>query len=453
MSGVVIKTGIYGLLRLLSWLPDLPIGCAIGLMTVSLVTGVMGILYALGQQQVKRMLAYSSVENIGIIGLAISVALLGRSLQQPVLVVFGLGGALLHVLNHALFKGLLFLSAGAVLHDAGTGDMERLGGLAQRTPVNALAFLIGSVAICALPPLNGFVSEFAIYTGILQGVVTLPSSYAAVLASCAAALALMGGLALVVFTKTFSAVFLGAQRDRSVCVHTTPASMNAGMLFLALGCVAVAVAPGALVPAISAALTPFAAFTSGKAETVGESLGLVARFLPPLGVLIVVAIGLLTIRRRMTLGGAVGGAGGTWGCGYAFPETTMQYTGSSYAWKMIRSFRHVIRPKRQAPAIVGCFPSQDRLVTTTTDLAHEGFYKPVFTGLARMFERLWPLQHGRIQLYLLYIVATVLVVFLVEGLSAPFPAQGTDSATRPTAELQMRDVEVGSVVTGGSNHD
>ncbi len=450
MSGVVIKTGIYGLLRLLSWLPDLPVGCALGLMTVSLVTGVMGILYALGQQQVKRMLAYSSVENIGIIGLAISVALLGRSLQQPVLVVFGLGGALLHVLNHALFKGLLFLSAGAVLHDTGTGNMERLGGLVQSTPVNALAFLIGSVAICALPPLNGFVSEFAIYTGVLQGIVTLPSSYAALLASCAAALALIGGLALVVFAKTFSVVFLGAQRDRSVSVHTTPASMNAGMLFLALGCVAVAVGSGALVPAVSAALTPFAADASGQAKTFAASLGLVTRFLPPLGVLIVVAIGLLAFRRRMPLGGV---GGGTWGCGYAFPGTTMQYTGSSYAWKMIHSFRHVIRSKRKAPTIVGCFPSQDRLVTVMTDMAQERIYKPVFTGLARMFERLWPLQHGRIQWYLVYIVATVLIVFLVEGWSAPFAAHKNDGAKRPAAELRMRDVQVESVVTGGSIHD
>ena len=453
MSGVVIKTGIYGLLRLLSWLPDLPVGCAIGLMTVSLVTGVMGILYALGQQQVKRMLAYSSVENIGVIGLAISVAMLGRSLQQPVLVAFGLGGALLHVLNHALFKGLLFLSAGAVLHDTGTGNMERLGGLAKRAPVNALAFLIGSVAICALPPLNGFVSEFAIYTGIFQGVVTLPSSYAAVLASCAAALALIGGLALVVFSKTFSVVFLGTQRDCGVCVQVTPTSMNAGMFFLALGCVAVAVASGALVPAVSAALAPFQATASGHAQTFGESLGLVSRFLAPLGILIAVSIGLVAVRRRLPSGTVVGGAGGTWGCGYAFPETTMQYTGSSYAWKLIHSFRHLIRPKRQAPAFVGCFPSPDHLVTVTIDMAQERFYKPVFAWLARVFERLWPLQHGRLQLYLVYMVATVLTVFLVEGWSARFPAYENASSTRPVAESPMRDVPDVSNVSGGSSHD
>jgi len=453
MSGVVIKTGIYGLLRLLSWLPDLPVGCAIGLMTVSLVTGVMGILYALGQDQVKRMLAYSSIENMGIIGLAISVGLLGRSLQQPVLVAFGLGGALLHVLNHALFKGLLFLSAGAVLHDTGTGDMERLGGLAQSTPVNALAFLIGSIAICALPPLNGFVSEFAVYMGILQGVVALPGSYAVMLASCAAALALIGGLALAVFSKTFSVVFLGSQRDPDVCMHATPASMNAGMLFLASGCVAVVVGSGALVPANSAALTPFVADVPGQAAPFVSSLGMVQRMLPPTGVLVIVAIGLLAVRRRMPLGKAGGGPGGTWGCGYAFPGPTMQYTGSSYSRKAIHSFRQFIRPKRQAPAIAGCFPPPKRLVTVTNDMVQERIYKPAFIGLARKFERLWPLQHGRIQLYLGYIVATVLIVFLVEGLSGRFPAHKDDTSASPCAESALRGLQIEPIVTGGSDRN
>ncbi len=453
MSGVVIKTGIYGLLRLLSWLPDLPVGCAMGLMAISLLTGVMGILYALGQQQIKRMLAYSSVENMGIIGLAISVALLGRSLQEPALVALGLGGALLHVLNHALFKGLLFLSAGAVLHDTNTGQMERLGGLARRTPVNALAFLIGSVAICALPPLNGFVSEFVIYTGILQGVVTLPSSYAAVLAFCAAALALIGGFALVAFSKTFSVVFLGAQRDPSVRVHATPTSMNAGMAFLALSCVAASVGSGALAPAVSAALAPFAFDAPGQAATFRESLGPVSRILPSIGVLSVVAIGLFVVRRRLPGAAAVGSAGGTWGCGFAFPKPTMQYTGSSYAWKTIHSFRQVLRPRRLDPVIVGCFPLPGRLVTVTTDVAQERIYKPVFAGLARTFERLWPLQHGRIQLYLVYMVATVLIVFLVEGWSAPSHTRGHDGATKPAAELPMHDGQIESAAARRSNRD
>ncbi|NOT02847.1 MAG: hypothetical protein HOP29_19785 [Phycisphaerales bacterium] len=453
MSGAVIKTGIYGLLRLVSWLPDLPAGCAVGLMIVSLVTGVMGILYALGQRQVKRMLAYSSVENIGIIGLAISVALLGRSLNRPELVAVGLGGALLHVLNHGLFKGLLFLSAGAVLHDTGTGDMERLGGLARRTPWNALAFLVGAVAICGLPPLNGFVSEFAIYTGILQGVVRLPNSYAALPASCAAALALIGGLALVAFSKTFSVMFLGARRDPSLTVHDTPPFMLAGMLILAAACVTGALGSGALVAAVSAALTPFAMEASGKTDTIAVALEPIGRLLRPLGVLIVVTIGLLVVRRRMAPGAAVGGAGGTWGCGYAFPARTMQYTGSSYGWKVMRCFRFVLRPLRRAPSLSTCFPMPGRLSTVTRDFAHERVYSPMFTWLARLFERLLPLQHGRIQLYLVYIVATVLIVFLVEGWTAPFSARPRNGAAMPGAAPSTGDDSIERGARGGMDQD
>lgn len=448
MSGVVIKTGIYGLLRLLSWLPELPIGCAVCLMAVSLVTGLMGILFALGQGQIKRMLAYSSIENIGIIGLAISVAMLGRSLHQPVLTALGLGGALLHVLNHALFKGLLFLSAGAVVHDAGTGDVERLGGLARNTPVNALAFLTGSVAICALPPLNGFVSEFLIYSGILGGVSHLPGAYAALMATCAVALALIGGLALVVFAKTFSVVFLGERRDRGLAVHPTPATMNAGMMFLAVACLAAALASAALKGPLltaSAALLPVG---GEEAATLAASLGLIGRLSPLFGLLVVAAGGLFLLRRRLPSGAAAGGMGGTWGCGFAAPTPAMQYTGSSFAWKVIYSFRHVIRPRRRAPVIAGPFPGQGKLATAVTDLAQVRIYEPAFKGLARAFERFWPLQHGRIQLYLVYIAATVLIVFLVESWGS---VAGRDADGAAAAALDGREVEVGPAATGGGH--
>ena len=438
MSGVVIKTGVYGLLRLLSWLPELPAGCAVALLVVSVTTGTMGILYALGQRQVKRMLAYSSIENIGVIGIAISVGLLGHSLHQPLLVALGFGGALLHALNHAVFKGLLFLSAGAVLHSSGTGDMERLGGLAAGNPVNALAFLIGSVAICALPPLNGFVGEFVVYLGILQGIITLPGSFAAALAACVAALALIGGLALAVFSKTFSVVFLGAPRDPSIHVHSTPASMNAGMFFLVAGCIVMGVGSSVLVHPVSAALRPFVD-GSEQAEAFNTPLGWITRFSSAFVVLVACALGLFVLRRFLPAGARAGGTGGTWGCGYALPTRTMQYTGSSYVWKLVQSFRLVVRGTRRGPSVASCFPTRDRLVTTTTDLAQERFYKPVFRGLARLFERLWPLQHGRIQLYLVYIVATVLIVFLVEGWStlggdpaaAAMHPRGNESAVLP----------------------
>src|SRR5262249_49759645 len=156
LSGLVVKMGIYALLRLLTWLPPLPVACSYVLLAVAVVSGIMGVLYALAQHELKRLLAYHTVENIGIIGIGIAIGMLGATTAHPALAALGFAGALLHVTNHALFKGLLFLSAGAVLHSAGTTEIERLGGLARRTPMNAFLFLIGAVAICGLPPLNGF---------------------------------------------------------------------------------------------------------------------------------------------------------------------------------------------------------------------------------------------------------------------------------------------------------
>ncbi len=169
MSGVMIKTGIYGLLRAFTFLGAPPLWWGWLFIGIGLSSGVLGVLFALAQHDLKRLLAYHSVENIGIIALGIGVGLLGQNTGSPALVALGFGGALLHVLNHALFKGLLFLGAGAVAHSAGTREIDRLGGLLKQMPWTAATFLIGAAAISGLPPLNGFVSEFLIFLGAFKG--------------------------------------------------------------------------------------------------------------------------------------------------------------------------------------------------------------------------------------------------------------------------------------------
>jgi hydrogenase-4 component B len=435
MSGVVIKMGIYGLLRMVSWLPELPAACGVGLASLSIVTAILGILYALGQKQVKRMLAYSSIENVGIIGLSIAVAVLGRSLHQPVLVTLGLAGALLHVLNHSLFKGLLFLSAGTVLHGTGTGDIERLGGLSRTMRANSAAFLIGSTAICALPPLNGFISEYVIYTGLLNGLQSLPIPYAAFLASCTALLALAGAIALAAFAKVFSVVFLGASRDESVTSHVTPLSMTAGTLLLAFACIAVAIGASALTEPLYVALGSISAGVPVTEHGIRLPLYVTAPVAPPYLVFFAMALGLFGLRKWMPRGTVAGGSGNTWGCGYAFPAPSMQYTSSSFSWKMIDSFRQIVRPKRTHAEIAVCFPRNNSLETNTPDFVLERVYRPGFRALSRAFERLWPLQHGRIQLYLVYIVVTALAVFLVEAWQSPSAPVAGEYGVQPPAKL------------------
>ena len=172
LSGVVLKTGIYGLVRFLSLLPDPPHAWGGLILLLGAVSGLLGVVFAIGQHDLKRLLAYHSVENIGIILMGLGVAMLGRSAGQPVWVVLGLAGCLLHVWNHSFFKSLLFLCAGSVVHTAHTRQIDRLGGLAKTMPWTAAMFLIGAVAICGLPPLNGFVSELFVYLGLFGTMTT-----------------------------------------------------------------------------------------------------------------------------------------------------------------------------------------------------------------------------------------------------------------------------------------
>jgi len=208
----MIKMGIYGPLRVIGFLGSPPPWWGVTLLVIGAVSGVAGVLHALAQHDLKRLLAYSSVENIGIIALGIGIGLLGQSHGEPALAFIGYAGSLFHVLNHGLFKGMLFQAAGSVLHATGTRDLESLGGLSRRMPVTSLMFLIGSVAICGLPPLNGFVSEWLIYVGAFRASGALPTVWAVTSISVVPALALIGGLAAACFVKAFGVAFLGEAR-------------------------------------------------------------------------------------------------------------------------------------------------------------------------------------------------------------------------------------------------
>ncbi|MBF0495747.1 MAG: oxidoreductase [Deltaproteobacteria bacterium] len=247
MSGVMIKTGIYGLVRTLTWLGQPEAWWGWVLIGIGLVSGGWGVLFALAQHDLKRLLAYCSVEHIGIIALGLGLGVLGMAVNQPLIAVLGLSGGLLHVLNHALFKGLLFMGAGAVLHATGTRDIDQLGGLIKRMPWTAAMFLIGSVAICGLPPLNGFVSEFLIYVGAFYGTGLHGVSVSG--ATVVVGLAMIGGLAAACFAKAFGIVFLGeARSEHAMQGHEVGYAMRIGMLALALGCITI----GFLAPQVTA---------------------------------------------------------------------------------------------------------------------------------------------------------------------------------------------------------
>src|SRR5208282_1769615 len=210
------------------------------LCVVGLTSGILGVLLALAQHDLKRLLAYHSVENIGIIALGLGVGIVGLSVGMPSIAVVGFAGALLHVVNHALFKGLLFLGAGNIAHGTHTREIDHLGGLLRRMPATGATFLIGAVAISGLPPLNGFISEFLIFLASFRGAVSLDGSGSIPMLATIPGLALIGGLAAACFTKAFGIVFLGHPRSRyAQDAHEAGPAMLLPGFVLAAGCIGI----------------------------------------------------------------------------------------------------------------------------------------------------------------------------------------------------------------------
>jgi formate hydrogenlyase subunit 3/multisubunit Na+/H+ antiporter MnhD subunit len=413
MSGVMIKTGIYGLVRALTFLEALPVWWGWLLIAVGGISGVLGVLFALAQHDLKRLLAYHSLENIGIIALGLGVGVVGVSAGAPTVAVLGFAGGLLHVLNHALFKGLLFLGAGSVLHSTGTREIEHLGGLLKKMPWTGVTFLVGAVAICGLPPLNGFVSEFLIYLGAFAGMVSLGVERALPLVGVTVSLAVIGGLAAACFAKAFGIVFLGEPRTEAAHqAHEGSLTMQIPLAALALGCLLVAL----LAPFILSAMIPMVSqITSLSPTTVSES---VRDLSGPLWFIVLAGVGVcasgatVALWRRVLLSRKSVTETVTWDCGYAQPTARMQYTASSFAQPITELLAPVLQTRRHIMPPQGFFPKAAQLETETPDVAHQRLYSPIFATVSRLLSRWRWLQHGQLQFYVLYIALTLLVLLL-----------------------------------------
>jgi hydrogenase-4 component B len=411
MSGVLLKMGIYGLVRILSFFPHLPREWGIILVVVGVVSGVLGVVFAIGQHDLKRLLAYHSVENIGIIVLGLGLASLGRSAGRPEWVVLGLSGALLHVWNHALFKTLLFLSAGSVIHAVHTREIDHLGGLAKLMPRTALCFLVGAVAICGLPPLNGFVSEFLIYLGLLGTIVNAQSRLFAGAAFAVPALALMGTLATACFVKAYGTVFLGTARStHAERVHESPANMVAPMTVLVVCCCVIGLAPLSVAPMLQQAVS---AWTPG-ADVAGPRLTALAPLasITAMGSLLIVALLCLSAVLWNRLDPRLVDHGATWGCGYAAPTPRIQYTSSSLGQGLVEMFGWVLRPRTRRPVGLPLFPRESHFESEVPDAVLDEVVLPAARFGAWLFSWARVLQQGNIQLYLLYIFLALIAMLL-----------------------------------------
>ena len=413
MSAAMIKTGIYGLLRALTFLGVPAPWWGYSLCGLGLISGIAGILLALAQSDLKRVLAYSSVENAGIIALGLGVGLIGISKGIPALAVIGFAGALLHVLNHSLFKGLLFLSAGNVLHATHTRNIEVLGGLLKRMPHTGTLFLVGAVAISGLPPFNGFVSEFLIYFASFRGAVRLEGTGSALMLATIAALALIGGLAAVCLTRVFGIVFLGEPRTQAVAEsHETRFPMLLPGFVLAAGCLLI----GLFAANVVTSMGPLLALATGLSERlVQSSLSEVAYSVARIGYIggaLIILIVSLSIARALMLARRTVIRDVTWDCGYALWSPRMQYTASSFAQPLTSAFGVFLQTRNTLMAPRGLFPNEASFYSETPDPYQAYLFRPLFVGLRRGFLWLRPLQQGKVQLYILYIALTLIALLL-----------------------------------------
>ncbi len=404
LSGVTLKIGIYGLVRFSGWLP-VPAGAGWVVAVLGVVSALLGVAFALGQHDLKRLLAYHSVENIGIILMGLGFALVAADHGNAAWGRLALAGGLLHCWNHGLFKALLFLGAGSVLHATGTREMSQLGGLWRRMPWTAGWFALGAAAIAGLPPLNGFVSEWLLMLGLWDATLAQgPAAWAAIPA--AILLGATGALALACFVKVCGVVFLGAPRSQAAMVAREAApSMRGAMGVLAVLCLGIGLGPWLVWPAIARASETWNGAWAVSAPP--APLLVLGRF----HLALAVAAGAAGLAMwSLVVGRASFTRAASWDCGLAEPGARMQYTAGSFAAVLTEWFALVLRPERHDCRPEGIFPSGASFEEHTPETVLERLVLPAARAVLRVSTLARRLQHGRVQAYVFYVLIGLLAL-------------------------------------------
>ncbi len=410
LSGVTLKMGIYGLVRFSGWLPMPPsAGWVVAILGVS--SAVLGVAFALGQHDFKRLLAYHSVENIGIILIGLGFAMVATSQGSATWGRLALAGGLLHVWNHGLFKSLLFFAAGSVLHKTGTREMSQLGGLWRMMPWTTSLFALGAVAISGLPPLNGFVSEWLVYLGLFDATIARgPAAWAAIPA--AILLGLTGALALACFVKVCGVMFLGAPRSvAALQARECGPLMRYAMVALGAACVVIGLAPALFWPAVSRAVEVWQPVWTGAEAPV--PLAALSRVHITLAALAVgAAMWLWRKARRSGLKREL-----TWDCGYAAPTARMQYTAGAFGGIITEWLAWILRPVRHERRPDTAFPVEAGFAQHTPETVLEYAVEPAGHTVMQVALAARRFQHGKVQAYLFYLLAAMaaLVVVMLLG--------------------------------------
>ena len=424
LSGVIIKTGIYGLTRVcFDFMGTPPNWWGVTILTIGTASAVLGVLFALMEHDLKRLLAYHSIENIGIILMGMGASLMFLHTDHKVLAAMALIAGLYHTINHAMFKSLLFLGAGAVLHATHTRNMEEMGGLIKRMRWTSLFFFIGAAAISALPPLNGFVSEWLTYQSLLQGFGTTPSLIRLMFPLGGALLALTGALAAACFVKAFGITFLAQPRsDHARDAHEAGPAMLIGQGLLTAACVFLGLFPqfllrlfdpltGQLIGqrlseklmSADGMVLSGVASQGGTVSTLGIALMLVC--LLPVPLVLWLFFG-RSAKARI---------GPTWDCGLRGLTPKMEYTATGFSKPLRMVFKALFRPRREVQReydFSPYFTTNLRFESHVEEVFQTRIYRPINRFVLRFSRRMRALQAGSIQAYLIYIFVTLLLLLV-----------------------------------------
>ena len=416
MSGVMIKLGIFGILRMLLLVNQNYLIIGYVILIMSLISGIYGVVLAIVQHNIKKLLAYHSIENIGIIGMGIGIGAIGIGIKNPFLAFAGFAGALLHTLNHSLFKSLLFYEAGTIYQTIHTLNIDSMGGLIKKMPHTAVLFLIAAMAICGLPPFNGFISEFLIYLGFFEGVHSGSLSVTTIFILSIAGLALIGGLALLCFTKAFGIIFLGQPRshfDHEIN-EAEPSKLFPGYLIVVF-ILTIGLFPQVFIRLL---INPVSLFTSGFTDNF-PALTIISNLQ---SVSFVVWVFLLAIAsiwtvKHFVLRNKKAVIAPTWGCGYPVPNSKMQYTASSY----VRSYRKLIGPflimNKKEGDIKGVFSEPIHSRTHPYDKVEAIFIDLPLKIMNKIMARVRFIQNGNMRHYILYGVVFIFIIVALSLLS------------------------------------
>lgn len=414
MSGVLIKSGIYGILRMLLLIKVDYTAIGYFIVTISIISGLYGVMLAIVQHDLKKLLAYHSVENIGIIGLGIGIGCIGLGTGSHLIASLGFAGALLHTLNHALFKSLLFYTAGIVYQATHTLNIEHLGGLIKKMPQTAILFLIAAIAISGIPPFNGFISEFIIYSGLYQwqqdaAIGSLISAMFLILG-----LVLIGGLALLCFTKAFGIVFLGNAREvfpheikEVPFLQLLPLYVTA-FLILLIG----------LFPQLflNILIGPVSLFSGIHGVAINPFQGKAFEFLQPISramwglilfAILIYSIRKLVLQKRKIIFNS------TWACGYISPTAKQQYTASSFVRTYTKLNSATLLFNKHEKEINGFFPTDGHYESHAYDKIEKWLIDKPIKIFKSFLGRFLFIQNGKLQSYILYgIMFIVALIFI-----------------------------------------